>query len=63
MYNGIGLATPRGSGTSGYIQKNLSSKPKPKQNREDFLKTLESLKVTCQLKQEDSKVPARKANP
>jgi hypothetical protein len=23
MYNGIGLQTPRGSGTSGYIQKNL----------------------------------------
>jgi hypothetical protein len=45
MYNGIGLQTPRGSGTSGYIQKNLSSKPKPKQNREDFLKTLESLRV------------------
>lgn len=25
MYNGIGLPTPRGSGTSGYIQKNLST--------------------------------------
>lgn len=24
MYNGIGLPTPRGSGTSGYIQRNLS---------------------------------------
>lgn len=44
MYNGIGLQTPRGSGTSGYIQKNLSSKPKPKQNKDDFLKTLERLK-------------------
>eukprot|EP00923_Selenidium_pygospionis_P028504 GHVN01051164.1.p1 GENE.GHVN01051164.1~~GHVN01051164.1.p1 ORF type:complete len:190 (-),score=20.93 GHVN01051164.1:125-694(-) len=33
MYNGIGLATPRGSGTSGYIQRNLSFiKPK----RTDF---------------------------
>ena len=24
MYNGIGLTTARGSGTSGYVQKNLS---------------------------------------
>lgn len=24
MYNGIGLQTARGSGTSGYVQKNLS---------------------------------------
>jgi len=26
MYNGIGLPTPRGSGTSGYVQKNLAHK-------------------------------------
>lgn len=25
MYNGIGLQTARGSGTSGYVQKNLST--------------------------------------
>ncbi|XP_065511380.1 serine/arginine repetitive matrix protein 2 [Caloenas nicobarica] len=25
MYNGIGLATPRGSGTNGYVQRNLSA--------------------------------------
>ena len=24
MYNGIGLTTPRGSGTNGYVQRNLS---------------------------------------
>lgn len=24
MYNGIGLATPRGSGTNGYIQRNFA---------------------------------------
>lgn len=24
MYNGIGLLTPRGSGTNGYVQKNIS---------------------------------------
>lgn len=28
MYNGIGLQTARGSGTSGYIQKNASYKVK-----------------------------------
>ena len=25
MYNGIGLATPRGSGTSGYVQRNFAA--------------------------------------
>ena len=25
MYNGIGLTTPRGSGTNGYVQRNLSA--------------------------------------
>ncbi len=25
MYNGIGLQTPRGSGTSGYVQKNFAA--------------------------------------
>jgi len=25
MYNGIGLTTPRGSGTSGYVVRNLST--------------------------------------
>jgi serine/arginine repetitive matrix protein 2 len=33
MYNGIGLATARGSGTNGYVQKNKSYvRPKPKIN-------------------------------
>ncbi|KAI7903182.1 cwf21 domain-containing protein [Cokeromyces recurvatus] len=32
MYNGIGLSTPRGSGTNGYVVRNLSFvKPPPKQ--------------------------------
>lgn len=35
MYNGIGLPTPRGSGTNGYVQKNLAHVKKTKQ-----LKTL-----------------------
>ena len=38
MYNGIGLTTPRGSGTSGYVQKNLAFvKPKEKTNYKDIL--------------------------
>lgn len=40
MYNGIGLMTPRGSGTSGYVQKNLS-KMKKMRNRDEFLKELQ----------------------
>lgn len=32
MYNGIGLKTPRGSGTNGYIQRNLSF-AKPRVNK------------------------------
>ena len=34
MYNGIGLQTARGSGTSGYVQKNLSTLNKSKQKHE-----------------------------
>jgi len=45
MYNGIGLTTPRGSGTSGYVQKNLSFvKPNQQRSRDDFLKDLQALK-------------------
>ena len=33
MYNGIGLQTSRGSGTSGHVQKNLSTNVKKLQNR------------------------------
>ena len=47
MYNGIGLTTARGSGTSGYVQKNLSHvKPYAQQTQRDsFLKELQALKV------------------
>lgn len=45
MYNGIGLQTPRGSGTSGYIQRNLSVVKKNIKTREEFLKELQQLKV------------------
>lgn len=30
MYNGIGLTTPRGSGTNGYVQRNLANIIRPK---------------------------------
>lgn len=33
MYNGIGLPTPRGSGTNGYVQRNLAHVKKTKQLR------------------------------
>jgi len=33
MYNGIGLQTARGSGTSGYIQSNISLNQKKPLNR------------------------------
>ena len=33
MYNGIGIPTPRGSGTNGHVQRNLSIvKPRQKPN-------------------------------
>jgi hypothetical protein len=32
MYNNIGLSSVRGSGTSGYVQKNLAAVPKHRQN-------------------------------
>ena len=35
-YNGIGLSTPRGSGTSGYVQRNYAAvRPKRKDGRQD----------------------------
>jgi serine/arginine repetitive matrix protein 2 len=34
MYNGIGLITPRGSGTNGYVQRNLSSVRKHKDQQD-----------------------------
>jgi serine/arginine repetitive matrix protein 2 len=35
MYNGIGLRTARGTGTNGYVQRNLSFL-KPKTNKTDY---------------------------
>lgn len=44
MYNGVGLTTPRGSGSSGYVQKNLAYIRRPKSLRE-FKKELEEIKA------------------
>jgi serine/arginine repetitive matrix protein 2 len=37
MYNGIGLPTPRGSGTNGYVQKNLAHVSKKRQMKPDIV--------------------------
>lgn len=63
MYNGIGLQTARGSGTSGHIQKNLSYNVKKPQTKEEFLKELEEKRVIIIIIQKNSLAPARKANP
>lgn len=36
MYNGIGLPTARGSGTNGYVQRNLAHVNKKRQTRPDM---------------------------
>ncbi|XP_013790911.2 serine/arginine repetitive matrix protein 2-like [Limulus polyphemus] len=47
MYNGIGLQTPRGSGTNGYVQRNLSLvrrvKDKVNYKTEEDIKKLDAL--------------------
>jgi len=43
MYNGIGLNTPRGSGTSGYVQKNLAF-VRPKQMTNNYKEILQKFK-------------------
>ena len=45
MYNGIGLNTPRGSGTSGFIQRNLSNFKNQLRNKDEFLKNLKQIHV------------------
>lgn len=37
MYNGIGRPSVRGTGTSGYVQKNLAHIKKTRQNRPDIV--------------------------
>ena len=54
MYNNIGLATPRGSGTSGYVNANKARVRKQK-SRLDFIKEMKALR-------ENILPPPRKAN-
>ncbi|CAF1016774.1 unnamed protein product [Rotaria sordida] len=44
MYNGIGITTPRGTGTNGYVQKNLSFVP-TKRERVEYVKDAEIKKL------------------
>lgn len=37
MYNGIGIPTPRGSGTSGYVTRNLAHVSKKRQMKPDIV--------------------------
>ncbi|VDP04938.1 unnamed protein product [Soboliphyme baturini] len=45
MYNGVGLTTPRGSGTNGFVQRNLAfisvSREKPQYRTEEDIKRLD----------------------
>jgi serine/arginine repetitive matrix protein 2 len=54
MYNGIGLSTPRGSGTSGYVSANKALVSKQK-SRLDFIKEMKALRANIL-------PPPRKAN-
>jgi len=57
MYNGVGLQTARGSGTSGYVQKNLSHVlPGQRPKLQDYGKILQQLKVSSTLTQVDPEV-------
>jgi hypothetical protein len=40
MYGNVGLMTPRGSGTSGYVQKNFSVVRFQQKSKEDFIKEM-----------------------
>ena len=56
MYGNVGLMTPRGSGTSGYVQRNFSHVKHQNKSKEDFLKEMNALK-------ENILPPPKKANP
>lgn len=46
MYNAIGLPTPRGSGTNGYVQRNWASLPKSKDRKHYSDQDIEKLNLT-----------------
>ena len=45
MHNGVGLQTARGSGTNGFVQRNLAYVQRMRQHQVDFQKQLKMLKV------------------
>ena len=55
MYNGIGLTTVRGSGTNGYVQKNLSFVRNHKDNKVKY-------KTEEEIKKADSAAGSREPN-
>ena len=55
MYNGIGLQTARGSGTNGYVQKNLSH-IKRKADRIDYTSEEQLKKLDSQFKQPNAEI-------
>ena len=44
MYNGVGLQTARGSGTSGYVQKNLAYVQAQRDHKFDYAEQLKKMK-------------------
>ncbi|KAH9502858.1 Serine/arginine repetitive matrix protein 2 [Bulinus truncatus] len=54
MYNGIGLQTPRGSGTNGYVQRNLAF-VKPKKDKIDYKSEEELNKLDQSLNKQPNK--------
>lgn len=55
MYNGIGLQTARGSGTNGYVQRNLSH-IKRKVDRVDYTSEEQLKKLDSQFKQPNAEI-------
>ena len=49
MYNGIGLQTARGSGTNGYVTRNIALLRNGKQDRVDYKSEEELKKLDAQL--------------
>ena len=54
MYNGIGLSTPRGSGTSGYVQRNFAA-IKNRKEKVDYKTDAELAKLDRSLNKQPNK--------
>ena len=55
MYNGVGLQTARGSGTSGYVQKSLAYAQQKRAQKFDYVDQLKKMR-------ENPLPPPKKAN-